>query len=141
MRNLKYVFIGIGLIGSLSVYGQEGNSVEVSQDKKIIKKTQKSPTEKALRQTDKMKEELGLTEEQYQKVYELNVKVNMKIEAIRKDETLTDEQKRDFVAGNKMDRENVLNSILTAEQQQKRAELKAAKKEAHNQKQENNSEE
>lgn len=143
MKNLKYVFVSIGLIGSLSAVAQEETvAPEVKTEKRdVMKKVQGSPTEKAIRQTNKMKEELGLTDEQYQQVYELNVKVNMKIEAIHKDETLSDDQKRDYVKGNKMDRENVLNTILTEEQKQKREELKSEKKEAHDKQHENKSEE
>ena len=76
----------------------------------------KSPAERAKMKTDHLKEELSLTDDQYNKVYDLTVKVSEKIEAIKKDETMDDARKKEFIRGNMKDFENEMSKILTAEQ-------------------------
>ena len=58
----------------------------------------------------------GMTPEQAEKVGFLNLKVENKIKAVYLNSNLTNEQKKEFVEGNKKDRMGALKAILTAEQ-------------------------
>lgn len=92
-------------------------------------KSKKTLQEKARAKTDRMTEQLGLNAEQEAKLYDLNVKVAMKIQAIKKNEEFSDEKKKKFINGNKQDYKRVLKSILTEEQMERLEELKKKKKE------------
>lgn len=84
--------------------------------------------EKAEAQTQRLKESLSLTDEQVVKVRDLNLTVLTKIEAIQKNESLTDEKKREFIKGNKEDHKRVMESILTADQLKKYEDTLAARR-------------
>ena len=71
------------------------------KEKKEGKK--KSLEERAEEKTQKLVEMLSLTEEQTERVRILNLKVLQKIAAVKKNESLTDEQKKEFIKGNKND--------------------------------------
>lgn len=98
-----------------------------------------TPEEIAQRQTNKMKEVLDLTPEQEEQLHALNLKVAQKIDAVKKNESLTEEQKKEFIKGNKKDKRTAMASILTEEQMAtweahlaKKKQLKAAKKNTEN---------
>lgn len=95
---------------------------ELKEERKEMRKL--TPAEKAEMKTAKMKEELGLSEEQTQQVRELNRKVADKIEAIRNDDNMDPEKKKEFIQGNRKDYKRVLSTILTEEQLKKYEELK-----------------
>lgn len=94
---------------------------------------QLTPGEIALKQTEKMNEMLDLTEEQLEKVRNLNLMVANKIDAIRKNENMTDERKKEFIAGNRKDHKRALQTILTEEQFQKYEAHLAERKEMRKQ--------
>jgi len=79
-------------------------------------KPEKTPEQRAEAQTKKMTEELNLTEDQQKQVMELNLKVEHKIQAIKNDDSMSDEKKKKFIAGKKKDKRNALSAILTADQ-------------------------
>ena len=108
---------------------QKAKMEELKEDRKEMQKL--TPAEKAENKTAKMKEELGLSEEQTQQVRELNRKVADKIEAIRNDETISPEKKKEFIQGNRKDYKRVLSSILTPEQLTKYEELKKSQRHEH----------
>ena len=83
-----------------------------------------SPEERAKKKTDHLKEELSLTDDQYTLVYDLTVKVSEKIDVIKKDDTMNEARKKEFVRGNMKDFENEMSKILTAEQFIKFKEVK-----------------
>ncbi len=83
-----------------------------------------TPEERAKKKTDHLNEELSLTDDQYNKVYNLTVKVSEKIDVIKKDETMDEERKKEFIQGNMKDFENEMSKILTAEQFEKFQDLK-----------------
>lgn len=80
---------------------------------------QMSPEEHAKKRAEHLKAELNLTDDQYTKVYDLNMKVAEKIEAIKKDDTMDEEKKKKFIQGNMKDFRNEMKQILTAEQFEK----------------------
>ena len=94
---------------------QRTELAEIKSEKKAARK-EITPGEVARKQTDKMKEVIELTEEQEEKVYLLNLKVANKIDAIKKDENMTSEKKREFIKGNKEDQRRSLEHILSTEQ-------------------------
>lgn len=102
------------------------------------KEKMQSPEMRAKRQTKEMTDKLGLNEAQAEEVYELNLKVAEKIDAIRNDESMDAKKKRAFVKGNLDDKRKTLSSILTEEQlaqyDEMMAERKHAAKERHKQK-------
>ena len=60
-------------------------------------KPEKTPEQRAEAQTKKMTEELNLTEDQQKQVMELNLKVEHKIQAIKNDDSMSDEKKKKFI--------------------------------------------
>ena len=76
----------------------------------------KSPQERAQERTDWMAKELSLTGEQKTKVAELNLKSVEKNQAIRKDVSLSEEQKKEAWKTNRKAQKAQLKEILTAEQ-------------------------
>ena len=94
------------------------------------KRVSKLPAkERAAEQTQKMTELLDdLTPEQIDQISALNEKVEAKIEAIKSDDSMSKEKKREFIKGNRKDQMAVLKTILTEAQMQ---QYKAAKKGAH----------
>lgn len=94
---------------------QKAKLKEIKADHKAAKKDI-TPEDVAKKQTDKMKEVVELTAEQEEKVYELNLIVANKIDVIKKDASMTAEQKKEFIKGNKEDKRRGLEQILTADQ-------------------------
>jgi hypothetical protein len=88
----------------------------VKLDQLKTERKEKSLEERADAKTEKMAEKLGLTPEQKERVKVLNRKVAQKISAIKKDESMTDEKKKEFIKGNMKDHKNVMKQILTEEQ-------------------------
>lgn len=101
---------------------QKAKMEELKEERKEMQKL--TPAEKAEMKTAKMKEDLGLSEEQTQQLRELNRKVADKIEAIRSDENMSPEKKKEFIQGNRKDYKRVLSTILTPEQLAKFEEQK-----------------
>lgn len=103
---------------------------QLKQEKKELRAERKemTPEERAAQLTERMNQVLALTEQQYTQVSQLNLGVEMKIEAIRNNSEMTPEQKKEFIQGNRKDQMAVLSNILTPEQFDK---WKAEKKEIH----------
>lgn len=97
----------------------EEQQAQLKEMKKLRKAERKdlTPEEVAEKQTAKMKEVIdNLTAEQEERLYALNMKVAMKIDAIKKNDSMTDEKKKEFIKGNKKDKRRMLETILTTEQ-------------------------
>lgn len=88
---------------------------EMVQKKRAHRKNLTAEDKAALR-TEKLAEELDLTDEQKEKVEALTLKVIQKVEVIRADSTMTPEKKKEFIQGNMKDFKNSMKSILTEEQ-------------------------
>lgn len=97
------------------------------------KKAKLTPEERAERQTMRMEKELELTPDQKNKVAVLNKGVAQKNQAIRDDQTITKEQKKERLRMNHEQRKGMLKEILTdsqyAKMEQKEEEKKAKKAE------------
>lgn len=72
--------------------------------------------ERAQKQTESMTTNLELTEDQIPKVYEINLGVNLKNEAIRNNAEMSEESKKEAITGNNDGRKAMLKNVLTEEQ-------------------------
>lgn len=87
---------------------------------------QSSPQDRAHTLSTEMKAKLSLTDVQFENVSVLNEGVELKIEAINNDQSMTPEKKDAFIKGNRNDQMNALSLILTPGQME---ELKTHKEE------------
>lgn len=106
---------------------------EMKEDHKSMKEDARgmTPEQRAAKMTGKMNEVLGLSEDQFQKVGALNLGVEQKIEAIRNDANIGEEQKKEFIKGNRKSQQDALGNILTPEQIEKWNAHKAEHHEHH----------
>lgn len=116
MKNLKLSIAAFAmtLVANVAVAQQKPNS---------------TPEERAAHQTEKMSEKLLLTPEQKAKVSEINLAILQKNEAIRNDQNLTPETKKESVKGNNEARAQMIKAILTPEQLQKFEEMEVNREE------------
>lgn len=107
---------------------KEKEQEKMAKRSKMMEKRKKekmmTPEQRAKKKTDHLKEELSLTDDQYNKVNDLTVKVIQKIDAIKKDDTMDEARKKEFIKGNKKDFESEMKNILTSEQFEKFQEMK-----------------
>jgi hypothetical protein len=115
-------------VGDQLTEDQKKRLAELKEERKEQKGEHLSLEERARKKTDHMTEHLGLSEEQEEQVYQLNLKVGQKIKAIKDNPEMSEEKKKEFIQGNRKDFKTVLTSILTAEQMEK---FEAMKKEHH----------
>ncbi len=89
---------------------------------------QTTPEERATNQTNRMKTELNLSDDQYTKVYDINLGIIMKNDGI-KTSTFSEEVKNEVLQSNQQARKAMLKDVLTAAQYEKlETEVKAIKK-------------
>lgn len=86
----------------------------------------KTPEERATVQTEKMKNELALTPEQFEKVNVINLGIIQKNEGV-KTSTMTGEEKKAAYKSNEEARDSMIKGVLTDEQYKKYQVLKAEK--------------
>jgi hypothetical protein len=79
--------------------------------------------EKATKQTENMAIELGLTPEQKETIYAINLGVIQKNEAIRADMGMSSELKRQSIQGNNDARREMVMNVLTPQQKPKYEQL------------------
>lgn len=79
---------------------------------------QATPEERATNQTNRMKTELNLTDDQYTKVYDINLGIIMKNDGI-KASTFSEEVKKEVLQSNLQARKSMLKDVLTAAQYEK----------------------
>jgi len=86
---------------------------------------QTTAEERATAQSTRMKTELNLTDDQYTKVYDINLGIVQKNDGI-KNSTYSEEVKKEIIRSNEMARRAMLKDVLTAAQYET-LEKKAAK--------------
>lgn len=106
MKTLKLIIAS--LIISFSVNAQKANVKKIEQ-KELL------PEQKAKFQTEKMKSELNLSNEQYDKAYQINLGIVQKNQSLTS-QGLTDAERDKAVALNHEARMAMLKNVLTAEQ-------------------------
>lgn len=83
--------------------------------------------EKAAKQTEKMSTELVLTPEQRAQVADINLNIERKNEAVRNDQSMSEETKKQSYQGNNDARIQMIKPLLTPEQATKFDEMHKAK--------------
>ena len=123
MKSLKLIFAS--LIISFGVNAQNANQ-------KKMDRNYMSPEQKAKLQTEKMKTELNLSNEQYDKAYQINMGIVQKNKSLE-DQKMTTYERENAVKQNKEARILINKEVLSAEQfkkmQEKLKENKQADKE------------
>ena len=124
MKTIKLIFASI--IVSFGVNAQTGKMTKLESSKA------KTPEERAKVQTDRMKSELTLTNDQYEKAYQINLGIIQKNKGLQ-EQKMTAEERRNAVKQNNEARMAMLKDVLTADQytklQEKLKERKSAEKE------------
>ena len=94
----------------------------------VMSFAQTTAEERATNQTNRLKTELNLTDDQYAKVYEINLGIIMKNDGI-KTSTFSEEVKNEVLQSNQQARKAMLKDVLTAAQYEKlEKEVKEIKK-------------
>ncbi len=124
MKTIKLIIASI--IVSFGVNAQTGKMTKLQSSKA------KTPEERAKVQTDRMKSELTLTNDQYEKAYQINLGIIQKNKGLQ-EQKMTAEERRNAVKQNNEARMSMLKDVLTADQytklQEKLKERKSAEKE------------
>lgn len=96
----------------------------------------KTPEEKATHRTEKLAQQLDLSDDQKEKVKHLTLKVINKIDVIKADSTMTKERRKEFIEESMKDYKKAMKSILTEEQFEKFEAIAEEKKGKHQPKKE-----
>ena len=120
MKSLKLIFAS--LIISFGVNAQK--ATQKKMDRNYL-----SPEQKAKFQTEKMKTELNLSNEQYDKAYQINMGIVQKNKSLE-DQKMTTYERENAVKQNKEARILMLKEVLSAEQFKKMQEKLKENKQA-----------
>jgi outer membrane PBP1 activator LpoA protein len=107
MKTLKLILAS--LVISFSVNAQAVRDTKHETEKR------RTPDERAKFQTEKMKNQLSLTNEQYEKAYQINLGIIQKNQALQ-EQKMTTEERRIAVKQNNEARMAMFKNVLTAEQ-------------------------
>jgi protein CpxP len=112
MKSLKITFGAL----TLTLFA----NVSIAQEQNGDKKT---PEQRATAQTEKMSEKLLLSPEQKTQVYDINLAIDQKNEAVRADKNMSEETRKASIQGNNEARKDMIKAILNPEQLKKFEEL------------------
>ncbi len=132
MKSLKLGTLVVASLFAINSFAQTKAERKTKAERTEMKteRMNMTPEEKARKQTDKMNEKLGLSDDQNSKIYEINLGVNMKNAAVRTNETFSKEQKMEAIKGNNDGRKYLIRETLNDEQKAKFDAMKE-KHEAH----------
>lgn len=100
-------------------------AIDVSQREKLTSE------QKATQQTERLHKHVTLSDEQKEKIYEINLMVNNKNQVVRENKEMTKEFKKDSFEGNNKGRDYLIRETLTDEQKVKFDAWKAKQAENH----------
>lgn len=120
MKNLKITFAAL----TLTLFA----NLSIAQDQNGEKKTTE---QRATAQTEKMSEKLLLSPEQKVQVYDINLAIDKKNEAVRNDKNMSEETRKASIQGNNDARKDMIKAILNPEQLKKFEEIEM-KRDARN---------
>jgi hypothetical protein len=129
MKTLKIGSTLVVALLSINSFGQAEGRPEMRENAKQETMQKQTPEEKAKVQTDRLTKQLLLTDDQVAKIYETNLAVNMKNEAVHKNSSWNEDQKKVALDGNNAGRVTVIKSFLTQEQIAKYEEMETKKEE------------
>ena len=116
--------IGLGLmIALISPTFAQDKPQKPNKEKTVL-----TPAEKAQKRTDKMTKQLGLSDDQAAKIYDINLKHANEVEANKAEQQKLREKAKTERENNK----TAIDKVLTAEQKAKAAELKKNKQDKMN---------
>jgi hypothetical protein len=95
-------------------------NISIAQEQHGEKKT---PEERATAQTEKMSEKLLFSPEQKTQVYDINLAIDQKNEAVRNDKNMSEETRKASIQGNNDARKEMIKAILNPEQVKKFEEM------------------
>jgi broad specificity polyphosphatase/5'/3'-nucleotidase SurE len=95
-------------------------NISIAQEQNGEKKT---PEERATAQTEKMSEKLLFSPEQKTQVYDINLAIDQKNEAVRNDKNMSEETRKASIQGNNDARKEMIKAILNPEQVKKFEEM------------------
>lgn len=130
------------LIGSAS-FGQEKTTKKSEpQREQRQTRTPKTAEERATNMTERMTKQLGLSDDQKSKIYEINLGIAQKNDGIRSNTALTKEDRRKQMQENHASRKAMYKEVLTPDQyakyeaweQEKKAKMEAKRKEHQSEK-------
>jgi hypothetical protein len=113
MKTLKLILASV-----VVSFGVNAQSVKMTR---LEAGKQKSPEERAKFQTEKMRTELNLSNEQSDKAYQINLGIIQKNYALQ-EQKMTTEERRNAVKSNNEVRISMLKEVLSAEQYSKMQE-------------------
>lgn len=108
---MKYALIAATLLTASLTFAQQTQQREP-----------KTPEERAKKQSERLTTQLGLSDDQKSKIYEINLKEINDSEAVRKDATLSEDAKKEKLKAIHESRKTSYSQVLTDEQQKKLAE-------------------
>jgi Spy/CpxP family protein refolding chaperone len=117
-RTLSIAVLGISMLAGTNSFAQD-RAPRPDRDR-----TQKSAAERAEHQTVSMKHQLALSEDQVEKVQDINLRYAEKMEAMRS----TEDAQREAVKELSAARDEELKAVLSPEQMEKMAAARAEKK-------------
>ena len=116
--------IGMGLmIAFISPSFAQDHTNEPKTEKPVL-----TPTERAQKRTDKMTKQLGLSDDQAKKIYDINLKHATEMESIRAEQ----EKLRKKAKAQREQSKKEIGDVLTEAQKAKAAELKQKKQDKMN---------
>jgi len=117
MKSLKLTFIAL----TLTFLASSAMAQEMEE--------KKTPEERAKMQTERMTEKLLLNPDQKAKVYEINLQIDKKNQAVHQDKSMLAETKKATMDSNNQTRKEMIKAVLTPEQNQKFDEMEAHRQE------------
>ena len=122
----------LGVVGVSVAQNTPANKPQMEHKRGTGERKALSPEDRATRQTDRMKEELGLSDKQYKDLLALNTKQALKADEHRKEMESKMEAKKEEMKAERKAYNEQLSKILTKEQlaayELKKEERKAAMK-------------
>lgn len=131
------ILIAALLFGGMA-FGQEKTTKnEKPKTEQREKKTPKTAEERAGNITERLTNQLGLSADQKEKIYEINLGIAQKNDGIRANTTLSKDERKKLLLENHSARKAMYKEVLTAEQfakyeaweAEKKAKMEAKKKE------------
>lgn len=120
MKNVKVFVVGMLMLTVTTFsFAQE----------KLETQGKRTPEERAKMQTEKLTEKLLLSEDQINKVYEINLGVDRQNELLREDASLTSDVKKEGLSANNEARKGKIKQVLNPEQLKKYESMEAKKAE------------
>jgi hypothetical protein len=113
MKTLKLILASV-----LISFGANAQKANVEK----VEKKEIAPEQRAKTQTEKMKSELNLSNEQYDKAYQINLGIVQKNQALQEQKFETEEERRSAIRMNNEARMSMLKNVLTEEQYTKMKE-------------------